>query len=194
MCDGSRGGVVGGLCLDLREFDRLHHLTEQTVREQHDGHSVLFAELKCTDNEVHDLLHGIRRKDDEAEIAVAEALCCLPVILLGGLNGTETRAAALNIDEETWNIRTCDIGDTLGFQRDSGRGGGCHDAGAGAACAENHIDRCDLRFSLKKDTAALGHLLGEILGKLGLRGDRVAKEALAACTDRGLGQRLIAFH
>ena len=69
------------------------------------------------------------------ETAVAAGLRGLRIVLLGGLDRAEAGAAALNIDDETGDIGAGDIGDTLGFQRNSGRGGGGHNAGTGCGAA-----------------------------------------------------------
>ncbi len=52
----------------------------------------------------------------------------------------------------------------------------------------------DLALRLDERAADLGKALHEVLGDLGLRGDRVAEEVHAAGADGRLAQSLVAFH
>ena len=80
------------------------------------------------------------------------------------------------------------------FRRDARGGGGGHGAHARGGRAVDHVDRRDLRFRLEVCAADLGHLLGHIRRDLGLRGDGVAEEMVAARLDRRFRERLISFH
>ena len=142
------------------------------------------------------LLHGIGREDDQLVIAVAAALDGLEVIALRRLNGTQTGPAALAIDDQARQLGACQITDTLGHQRNTGAGRRCHDALTGRSTAVDHIDGRNLGLGLQDDHAGgLPRLqLHQSLHHLGLRRNGVTEITVAAVTDGGMGNHLVALH
>ena len=107
----------------------------------------------------------------------------LPVVGLGGLDAAKARAAALHVDDDAGQVGAGHIRDALALERDARRRRRRHHASAGRRCAVDHVDGRDLAFGLQIRAADLGHALGHVGGKLGLRRDGIAEEETAACAD-----------
>ena len=191
---GSPVGLVRQCGAWLRKCHRLHHLSQQTVCQNHCRNPVLVRLVKCQHDGIHHLLYGTWCVYQNVKITVTHGVGCLVVIRLRRLDRTQTGTATLYVDNQRRQIGTCHVGNALCLQRNAGRGGGCHGTDTGRGCAKYHVDCCDLRFCLQKDTAGFLHALCHIRRQLGLRCDRVTKEALTACTDGSLCQCLIALH
>ena len=122
VCSPRLVGCVGHNDLRVIESDGFHHLTEQTVREYDCGHSVLIREVERACYAVSHFLYSRGSENDDVVIAVTYALCDLVVVRLRRLDAAETGTAAHYVDDDAGQIRTRDIGYTLGFKGNSGRG------------------------------------------------------------------------
>ena len=186
-------GKVGGID-GVGQLDGLHHLAEHAVTEDHNGRTVLVGDVERGEREVAHLLHGRGCEDDDVEVAVAGCARRLPVIRLGRLDAAEAGATALNVDDDARQIGTRHVGDALALERDAGRRRGRHDARARSRSAVDHVDRGDLAFSLKVGPSDLGHALGHVGRKLGLRRDGVTEEEAASRTQRAFCESLVSLH
>ena len=191
---GQRPRLFVSFDLHIFKGDRLHHLTDGAVRQDHGGHAVLVCQVETLDGQACHLLHGGRRQNDHPVVAVTAAFGSLEVVGLRGLDAAQTGAAALDVDYEGRHVRTGDIAQTFGLQRDSGTGGGGHNTHAGSGSAVDHVDGCDFTFRLEEHTADLGHLLCHVGGDLRLRGDGVAEVVAAAGANGGLRNGLVTLH
>ena len=127
-------------------------------------------------------------------VPMSAALGGLEVIRLRGLDPAEPGAPALDVDDQAGKIASRDIGDALLFQGNARRGGGGHDASAGARDAVDHVDGRKLAFRLQERAADLGHPFGHIGGNLRLRGDGVTEIMAAAGADRRFGDGFVSLH
>ena len=114
------GSVVVLYLADL-ECDRLHHLTEQSVRKYHSGHAVLIGFVECSAHEVCHLLNGGRREYKYLEVAVAQRPGSLPVVALGGLNAAESGTSAHYVYDNAWQVGARHVGNALALKGDSRR-------------------------------------------------------------------------
>ena len=120
--------------------------------------------------------------------------CRLIVIGLCGLDAAETGTAALYVDDDAGKVTACYVGNTFAFETYSGGRGRSYCSCAGSGCTENHVYCGNFGFSLKRKSAALGHILCHIFGKLGLGSDGVTEEKLAAGAYCRLGDCFVALH
>ncbi len=164
------------------------------VHEDHRGVAILVGEVERERHELVALLHAPGREREELVVAVAAAFDRLEVVRLAGQCVAEPRPAALDVDDHAGQLARGDIGDSLLLEADAGAGGRCHHPLARARRAVDHVDRRDLAFGLKEDSAVCGHQHGHIFGDLVLRRDRVAEERVAPTGDGAVADRLITFH
>ena len=81
---GSGHGPVRQLAANrlLRELDRLHHLADEAIGQNHHRIAISIGEFKGQRGQVGHLLHGMRRQHDGAVVAVASAFHHLVIIAL----------------------------------------------------------------------------------------------------------------
>ena len=91
----------------------LHHLSDDTIGENHDGVTVTECQFEGKAHKVSHFLHTGRSEDNDIIVAVAAATRCLEIVALRGLNRTQPRAATLYVDDDTWNLCTSHITDAL---------------------------------------------------------------------------------
>ena len=125
---------------------------------------------------------------------MAKAAGGLPIVCLGRLDAAEPRAASLHVDDDGRQVGACQIRDALAFQRDSGRAGRRHGAGACRGSSVNHVDGGYFAFGLQIRSANFRHSLGHICGELGLGGDGVPEEVSAPGRYGGGSHGLVALH
>ncbi|MPM92068.1 hypothetical protein SDC9_139202 [bioreactor metagenome] len=113
------------------------------------------------------------------ESAVTHGLGGLRVVLLSRLNGADTGAAALDRNNDGWQLALRNVGDTFRLERNSAGGGGGHGTGTGGRGAHDHIDGGNLRLALYKNAADFRHPAGKILGNFILRCNGVPCEKAA---------------
>ena len=207
--DAALGGIIAGLPagagpglllrVDLEvhhlgHFDRLHHLGDDAVGQEEDGHAVLLGLVEGEHHDVDGLLHGGGSVGQQMVVAVAAALDALEVVALGGLDVAEAGAAAHDVEDHAGQLGAGAVGDALLLEADAGAGRRGDDARAGAGGAIDHVDRRDLALGLEEASSDLGHTGGHVLGDLGLRGDGVAEEEARAGANGGLSDRFAALH
>ena len=118
---------------------RFHHLAEAPVREHHDGGPILIGQRESEDREVVHFLHGVGREDDGVVVAVPAAARGLKVVALRRRNVPETRAAALDVDDERGKFRGGEKGNAFLLEADARRGRTGHGAFAGQGRPANMI-------------------------------------------------------
>ena len=106
----------------LMEFNRLHHLANDAVSEDHCRGAVDVSKIECIVHEVDRFLNGGRSEDDGMIIAVSAAAGRLEIVALGGLDGTESGAAANHVTNNAGKLSACKIGHALLLEADSGAG------------------------------------------------------------------------
>ena len=178
----------------LGKNNGLHHGADDAVGKQQHGCAVSVGPVKGENRQIHGLLYGGGGQDGHAEAAVAAGFRCLEVVLLRGLNGADTRAAAGKVGIDHGDTGSGTVADPLAFQGNAGRRGGSHGAGSGRGGAVDHIDGSNFTLALNEGAADLGKPAGKILGDLILRGDGVTGKEPAAGTDSCLGDGLGALH
>ena len=117
----------------------------------------------------------------------------LKIVHLGSLDRTNTGAAAGHIDDNCGELQTCQTGDTLGLQADSGAGGGRKRLCTSRCSAYYHVDRCDFALTLDKISANFRQPAGHVFRNFILRGNRIAREETAARANSSLRNGLISF-
>ena len=174
----------------------LHHLSDDTVAEDHRRIAVLESQLEGEVHEVCHLLHRGGRQHDDIVVAVATAAGGLEIVTLRGLDGAQSGTASLHVDHHSGNLRTCHVGDALLHQRHTGTRRGGDDALACARPAMHHVDSRHLALRLQHHHAGglPGLEQGERLYNLTLWCDGIAEEAIRPTSYTGMGYRLIAFH
>ena len=187
-------GLFVGFDFGIFKGDGLHHLSDGAVCQDHSGHEILVRQIKALDGEACHFLHGSRGQHDHPIVTVTAALGGLEVIGLGGLNTAQARAATLDIDHKSRNIRACYVAQALCFQRDSGAGGRGHNTHTGSSCAVNHVNGCNFTFRLQEDTADFRHFLCHVGGNFRLRGNGISEIVTATGANRRFGDGFIAFH
>ena len=127
---------------------------------------------------------------------MAAALYGLEVVGLAGLDGTEARAAARDVDYERRKLGSGHVGYTLLHKADAGAGRGGHDALARGSTAVDHVDGCHFALGLQHHHAGgLPGLLGsEGFEHLRLRSDGIAEIAVGAAAYGGMGDGFVALH
>ena len=136
---GSPVGLVRKGFSCRREGNRFHHLAEQTVCQDHSWNAVFIGLVKCLHDSIYHFLNGTGCEYQNMEVAVSHCMGCLIVVGLCRLNGTQFRAAALYVDDNSRQIRASHIGNTLCLQRNSRRGRGGHCTHASGGCAQYHV-------------------------------------------------------
>src|ERR1035437_7332533 len=66
----------------LREFDRLHHLSDEPIGEKHNRVPIAVCQFEGQRGEIGHLLHGMRSQDDGAVVTVAATLYHLVLVAL----------------------------------------------------------------------------------------------------------------
>ena len=142
------------------------------------------------------LLHGIGCEDDQMVVAVAAALDGLEIIALRRLDRTQSRTAALAVDDQTRELGAGQITEPLGHQRNAGTRRRGHDPLAGSGASVDHVDRRHLRLGLQHDHAGRlpGLELHEGLHHFRLRRNGVAEITVATVADRSMGDHFVALH
>ena len=127
-------------------------------------------------------------------VAVGAAAGDLVIVGLAGLDGTDARAAAHDVDDDHGQLHRAQQADGLLHQGDTGRRRSDEHAAAGSRCAVCHVNGAQLRLGLDECTAGLLQLSGHILGNLALRGDGVTEIVSAAGVDSGGSEGFVTLH
>ena len=99
--------------LDRRQNHLLHHLTNDTIAQNHRGIAILESKRKGEIYEISHLLNRSRSQHNHIIVAVTTTAGSLEIITLGWLDGTQTRTATLHVDDNARNLSTCHVRDTL---------------------------------------------------------------------------------
>ena len=108
-----RNLLLGTSRLDRRQNHLLHHLTNDTIAQNHRRIAILKGKRKGEINEISHLLNRSRSQHNHIIVAVTTTAGSLEIITLGWLDGTQTRTATLHIDDNARNLSTCHVRDTL---------------------------------------------------------------------------------
>ena len=102
----------------------------------------------------------------------------------------------MDIDDETGDFGTCHITDSFLHQRDAGRGGGSHDSFSRSATSVEHVDGCHFALCLQYNHSGGFPRLnfGKRFEHFALRRDGIAKVAVTATSDGGVGNGFVALH
>ena len=104
------------------EIQRLHHLANEAVRQHHRRIAVLVGQIEGQHGELGHLLHGSRRHDEVAVIAMAPAFDHREVIALLGRDVSQAGSAAHHVDDDAGQLRTGKVGDALLHKAEAGTG------------------------------------------------------------------------
>ena len=99
--------------LDRRQNHLLHHLTNDTIAQNHRRIAIFNGKRKGEINELCHLLNRSRSQHNHIIVAVTTTAGSLEIITLGWLDGTQTRTATLYVDDNARNLSTCHVRDTL---------------------------------------------------------------------------------
>src|ERR1035437_873914 len=119
----------------LRKLDRLHHLADESIGEEHNRVPIAVCQFEGQRGEVGHLLHGMRSQDDGAVVTVAATLYHLVVVTLLGSDVAQTRPTASNVGNDAGQLRAGHVADAFLHEADSGAAGGSHAAHSGGSPA-----------------------------------------------------------
>ncbi len=85
------------------QFERLHHLADEAIRQDDGGIAIAIGQIKGQHREVRHLLHGSGSYDDISVIAMAAAFDDREIVALFRRDIAESRAAADHINNDTRN-------------------------------------------------------------------------------------------
>ena len=116
--DGSPRTLSGNLLLGTTRFHRwqnhlLHHLSNHTIAQNHRRIAILEGEVEGKIHKICHLLNRSRSQHDDIVVAVTTTTGSLEIVTLRWLDGTQSRTATLHVDDDTRNLSTSHIGDTL---------------------------------------------------------------------------------
>ena len=194
---GAGPGLLLGIDLEvdhLGHLDGLHHLGDDAIGQEEDGHAILLGLVERVHHDVDGFLHGGGSVGQQVIVTVAAALDALEVVALRGLDVAEAGAAAHDVQDHAGQLGAGAVADTFLLQGDAGAGGGGDGARAGTGSAINHVDGRDLALGLEEAASDLGHTGGHVLRNLRLRSDGIAEEIASAGADGGLSNRFAALH
>ena len=97
----------------------LHHLTDDTIAQNHGGVAILEGQLKGEIYEISHLLNTRRSQHDDLIVAITTTACSLELVTLRGLDRSQTGTATLNVHKHTRYLSTSHISDTLLHQSDT---------------------------------------------------------------------------
>ena len=132
--------LFGAAGLGGTELHFLHHLSDDTVAENHGRVAVLERELEGLAYEVVHVLSRCGSEYDGMVVTVSAALHCLEVVSLAGLDGSESRTAAHYVHNHAGQLGAGDVAESLAHEADTGAGGGGHDLLSAAGTAVYHVD------------------------------------------------------
>ena len=141
-------GLVRQRGAGFRKCYRLHHLSQQTVCQNHCRHAVLVSLVECQRHGVHHFLYGTWCIYQNMKITVSHGVGRLIIVRLCRLDRAQTRTATLYVDDQPRQVGTSHVRDSLCLQRNAGRGGRCHGTHAGRCGTQHHVDRCNFRLCL----------------------------------------------
>ena len=176
-----------------RENHLFHHLTDHAVGENVGGSTVFFAHGEGFVAAVAHFLGGIGREDKTAVCTVSSALDNLEVVALFRADVAETGTAAHDVDDDRGQFKRREVADSFLFQADSESGTSGHDAFAGGACADYHIDCADFRFRLKKGAVKHREKFCGGMGDFTRGGDRIAVECIASGKQSPVDDGFVSF-
>ena len=186
-------GKLAGFLL-LVELNGFHDLTDDTVGKNHNGSAVDVCKVECILHEINGFLNGSGSENDGMVIAVSAAAGCLEIVALGGLNGTQSGAAANHVNNNTGKLCACKIGHALLLKADSGAGGACHAPCTGSCCAVDHVDCSNFALCLEEAAAHLGKATRHVFGNIVLGSDGITEEVVAACLNSSFCNSFAALH
>ena len=167
-------------------------MTERLLGEHDHGDLVELGDLECAAHDVEAVADRDRRHDDARELAVPAVERHVQIGLLGLGRQPGARAAALDIDDDRWDLGHAREPDQLAHEGEAGARGRGHRAHAGERRAEHGRERGDLVLRLIHRAADLGQLLGAQLHDLGRRRDRVPAIEATARVERPERDRVVA--
>ena len=178
-----------------RQHDFFHHLTDDTIGKNHGRVAIFESKFKSQVHEVCHLLHRSGSKHNDFIVSISTAARRLIVVTLRGLNGSKSGTSSLDIDDETGDFGTCHIADSFLHQRDAGRGGGSHDSFSRSATSVEHVDGCHFALCLQHNHSGGFPRLnfGKRFEHFALRRDGIAKVAVTATSDGGVGNGFVSF-
>lgn len=189
-------GPIGRLVFQRAQgwhLDRLHHLAQCAVGQQHHQMAVAEGQIEADAHQVHRFLHGGRGQHQRVVVAVAGRAGHLEIVGLAGVDVTQSRPAAHHIHHHTGHFAGRNVAQPLLHQTDPRRRGGGEGALARAGRAVNHMNRADFALGLQKDPAQGRQALGEIFEQFGLGGDRVAEIGVGPGPHSRLGNGFVAL-
>jgi len=120
LCAGERP-VLGRQCGSrfFFEYDGFHHLPEDAVGEDDDGHSVEVGEVKGQGHRIGEFLDAGGCENDGSVVAVSTAACGLEVVALRGGDISESRAASHYVDDDGGQFGTGKVAEAFLHQADT---------------------------------------------------------------------------
>src|SRR5574344_285197 len=103
----------GATWFERRQHHLFHHLTDNTVAENHSGIAIFEGQGKGEIDKVGHLLYGSRGEDNRIIVAVTTTTGSLEIVALRRLNSSETGTTALYVDDDARYLGTCHIGNAL---------------------------------------------------------------------------------
>ena len=181
----AQSDLSGSVVQRFREGYRLHHLSQQTVCQNHCRHPVLIGFVECQCNHIDHFLYGGRCKYENMEVTMSHCVGCLIIVRLCRLNRTQTRAATLHVDDNipagrNLPCRRCPLpsAKSPGEEEDVMARTPVEAAPSTMLMAAISDSAC------KKTPPAFSMLLCHIRRQFGLRCDRIPKETLTAGPNR----------
>ena len=192
-CALHRPGFVGRDDLAEFEIERLHHLAHESVGQNDSGIAIPVREFEGENGEVRHLLHGRGGDDEIAIIAVASAFDHGKVVALLGSDIAQTGTSTHDVDNDTGQFRTREIGDAFLHQADAGAGRTGHHSHAGRGCAVHHIDGSGLALGLHESSADFGKIERGGLGNFAGGGDGISVVGAASSQHCALDDGNVTF-
>ena len=199
--DGSPRTFLCNLLFRAARFHRrkhhlLHHLTDDTITQYHRRITVFESQGESQVHEVSHLLHRSRSQYNHIIVTITTTTSSLEIITLRRLDSTQSRTATLHVDDDTRNLGTRHIGNTLLHQSHTRTRRSSKHTLTSTRTAINHIDGSHLTLSLEHHhTRSLPRFeQSQSLYNFTLWSNRIAKETIHTTSDAGMSNRLITLH
>jgi hypothetical protein len=186
------GAVDDGHQIERRQHQRLLHLADLGVRQQHYRGAVLLGDVEGAHRLLPALLRGGRGDGDDGVVAVGAPARLHHVGLadVGGAAGR--RPAAHDVDDDEGDFQDAGVAEVLLLEREARAGGAGEGLDAAQRRPDGRGDAGDLVLHLQVAAAVAHDVAGRVFQHLGGGRDRIAAEEARPGFERRLGDGVVA--
>ena len=112
--------VFLALNVAILKIQRLHHLPNETVGQDHCRIAILVGKIECQHRKVSHLLHRCGGQHDVAIVTMPAALHHGEIVALFRCDIAQSRSAAHHVHDHAGKLRACEIGHALLHQAEAG--------------------------------------------------------------------------